>query len=156
MMEFINLWIFPQLIDLVRIIKLITRLTSAEFFNFRKLRMKTIVDPREHIMTRQIVRRYIRWIDVDSHWCWRCWRWINAILQIKKWKTKTTSFASLQHSLSLCRLSKIQNLCVRKECDNDNEIIIGLEINIELEWRRRKVTRSEWYVVMIIEWNHFV
>lgn len=41
--------------------------SSAQLFDLREVRLQAIVHPRQHIMPRQIVRRYVRGIHVDRH-----------------------------------------------------------------------------------------
>jgi hypothetical protein len=42
-------------------------LTSAELLDLRKLRAQAIVDPREHVMSTQVVSRHVGGVDVHGH-----------------------------------------------------------------------------------------
>jgi hypothetical protein len=42
-------------------------LTSAQLLDLRKLRAQAIVDPREHVMSTQVVSRHVGGVDVHGH-----------------------------------------------------------------------------------------
>lgn len=42
-------------------------LTSTKLFNLGELRAQAIVDPRQHIVTAQVVRRHVSGVDVYCH-----------------------------------------------------------------------------------------
>lgn len=42
-------------------------LTCAKLLDLGELRAQTIVDPREHVMSTQIVGRHVGWVDVHCH-----------------------------------------------------------------------------------------
>lgn len=42
-------------------------LTSTKLFNLGELGAQAIVDPRQHIVTAQVVRRHVSGVDVHCH-----------------------------------------------------------------------------------------